>query len=239
MFATLEEYLTPDPSLRAPAPEPTFIPDTLPSQASRSISLHGKGSVRGFDFFDGRKTWYEAELELKVGLVAKARPDVVEIVEQPPAVAYVDDEGREPHHTFDWRVLKIDGSKGLIAVKPAALVEKSGIRRVVELIAAQISRDQADFVTVVTEEHLTEIDLYNAEAMHHVLRVPSSTDDAIVGRLVNRLRAPTQIAEIVEKAKLDGYGFDAVVRAIANGRLQLVEYRKIDYDAIVTRVKKH
>lgn len=238
MFASLEEYLTPDPSLRPPAPEPMFIPDTLPSQASRAISLHSKGSVRGFDFFYGRKTWYEAELELKVGLVAKARHDVAELVEQPPAVVYTDDQGRERRHTFDWRVVKKDGSKVLIAVKPAALVQKSGILRIVDLVASQISRNQADFVTVVTEHDLTAIDLYNAEAMHHASRDPAPADDAVIARLSKNLRRPTSIADLVDRAKIGGYGFDAVVRAIADGRLQLTEYRKIDYDAVVAPAKK-
>jgi hypothetical protein len=71
---TLEEYLTPDPSLRSPRPEPDTLPDTLPSLTSRPISLHSAISVHGWDFFDGRKVWYEAELELNFALLAKMRP---------------------------------------------------------------------------------------------------------------------------------------------------------------------
>jgi hypothetical protein len=236
---SLEEYLTPDPSLREPAPEPLFIPDTLPSRASRQIALHSKGSVRGFDFIDGRKTWYEAELEWKCGLVAKINPDVVDVAEQPPAVAYIDDDGIRRHHTFDWRVVKADNSKTLVAVKPAALVAKSGIERTLELIRCQIGKRTADYVLLFTEEKLTPIDLCNAETIHHALRDPSPADDAAVGRLVTKLRRPVRIADLVERAKRGGYGFDAVVRAIADGRLRLVEHRKIDYDAVVARVKKH
>ncbi len=236
---TLQEYLTPDPALRAPAPEPIFIPDTKPSLASRQISLHSKGSVRGFDFIDGRKTWYEAELEWKCGLVAKINPDVIDVVEQPPAVAYIDDNGVRRHHTFDWRVVKTDGTKWLVAVKPAALVEKSGIRRTVDLIAEQATRATADYIVLFTEDKLSPVDLFNAETIHHASRDPYPADDAAVGRLVSKLRGPVRIADLVERAKSGGYGFDAVVRAIADGRLRLVEYRKIDFDAVVARVKKH
>lgn len=232
---SLEEYLTPDPSLRAPAPSPTFIPDTKPSRASRQISLHSKGSVRGFDFIDGRKTWYEAELEWKCGLVAKARPEIVEVVEQPPAVRYVDDDGKERRHTFDWLFIKDDGTKWLAAVKPAALVEKSGIQRIIDLAASQIPRTTADFVVLFTEDKLTAVDLFNADAIHHAQREEFPDDDAVVAKLVKRLRGAVTIASIVERSKLGGYAFNAVVRAVADGRLRLVEYRKIDYDAAVTR----
>jgi hypothetical protein len=232
---TLEEYLTPDPSLRPPAASPTFIPDTKPSRASRKISLHSKGSVRGFDFIDGRKTWYEAELEWKCGLVAKLLTEVVDIVEQPPAVTYLDEDGNERRHTFDWLVVKADGTKWLFAVKPAALVEKSGIERIIDLIASQIPRSTADFITLFTEHKLTAVDLFNAELVHHVQKDEFPDDDAVVAKLVKRLRGTVTIASLVERSKLGGYGFNAVVRAVADGRLRLVEYRKIDYDAVVTR----
>ena len=232
---TLEEYLTPDPSLREPAPEPLFIPDTLSSRASRQIALHSKGSVRGFDFFDGRKTWYEAELEWKCGVVAKAHPEVVDVVEQPPAVRYIDDAGDERRHTFDWRFIKADATKWLVAVKPAALVEKSGIQRIIDLVASQTPRTTADYIVLFTEDKLTVVDLFNAELIHHVDKNEFPDDDAVVAKLIKRLRGAVTIASLVERSKLGGYGFNAVVRAVADGRLRLVEYRKIDYDAVVTR----
>jgi hypothetical protein len=226
---TLEEYLTPDPSLRAPVSEPIFIPDVPASRSSRKINLHSKGSVRGFDFFDGRQTWYEAELEIKFGLLAKARPGVTEVVEQPPAVQYVDDDGVVRRHTFDWLV--VNGCRQLVAVKPAALVEKSGILRIRELVAAQISRSVADEIVLFTEEKLTAVDLFNAGLMHHVMKEAKTfpDDDAVVTKLAKRLRRPATIASLVERSKLDGWGFKAIVRAIVDGRLRLVEYDKIDY----------
>lgn len=232
---TLEEYLTPDPSLRDPVPSPLFIPDPPPSRSSRAISLHSKGSVRGFDFFDGRQTWYEAEIELKFGFLAKARPDVAAVVEQPPAVRYVDDDGVERRHTFDWLVVMKDGTRLLVAVKPAALVEKSGIRDVIRLVSEQISRTVAGYVVLFTDEQLTAVDLFNANLLHHVLKDEFPEDDAIVTRIASGLRGSETIASLVDRSKLGGWGFKAIVRAIADGRLRLIEYRKIDYDAVVAR----
>ncbi len=232
---TLEEYLTPDPSLREPKPCPEFIPDRPPSLSSRPIGLHSAVSVHGFDFFDGRQVWYEAELELRFALLARMRPDVVEIAEQPPAVSYVDDRRVARTHTFDFRLVRTDGTKWLIAVKPSALVTKTGIDRVVALAAEQIPVSTADFIVLFTELKLSATDLYNAGAIHHARRDPWPEDDAAVAKLVRKLTGETTIGALAEAAEIGGYGFDAVVRAVADGKLRLVEYRKLDFDAVVTR----
>lgn len=230
---TLEEYLTPDPSLRSPRPEPDILPDTLPSLTSRPISLHSAISVHGWDFFDGRKVWYEAELELCFALLARMRPDVIAVAEQPPAVIYVDDHGREQRHTFDFQLKLTTGSTGLIAVKPAALVAKTGIDRTVELIAEQIPPSRADWVLLFTDRDLSSIDLFNAQVIHHARRDPWPEDDAAIARLLRRLKGEITIGELTAKVGLGGYGFDAVVRAIADSKLRLLEYGMLDDARVV------
>ncbi len=46
------------------------------------------------------------------------------------------------------------------------------------------------------------------------------------------------VGELVERSALGGYGFDAVVRALVDGHLRLVEYCKLDFDALLTRAAK-
>ena len=230
---TLEEYLTPDPSLRSPRSEPDTLPDTLASLTSRPISLHSAISVHGWDFFDGRKVWYEAELELNFALLAKMRPDVIEVAEQPPAVIYIDDHGRERRHTFDFQLKLTTGSTGLVAVKPAALVGKTGIDRTVELIAEQMPSSRADWVLLFTDLDLSLIDLFNAQAIHHARRDRWPEDDAVLAKLLRRLKGETRIGELTARCALGGYGFDAVVRAIADGKLRLLEYGMLDDNCVV------
>lgn len=232
---TFEEYFSPDPNLREPRPCPDFIPDPLPSTSSRTISLHSAYSVHGWDFFDGRKVWYEAELELAFARLAKMRPDVKEVFEQPPAVTYIDDAGQERSHTFDFKVLKTDASRLLVAVKPAGKVEQTGIDRVVELAAEQIPPSVADFVVLFTDRQLSDVDLYNAEAIQQALRDPLPADDAVVAKVIRKLKGETTIGEIVDAVHLGGYGFDAVVRCVASGKLSVVEYGKLDFDTMVAR----
>ena len=80
---TLEEYLTPDPNIRDARPWSEFTPDPLPSLSSREMSLHSAISVHGYLPINGRKVWYESVLERCCALLARLRPDVTEIVEQP------------------------------------------------------------------------------------------------------------------------------------------------------------
>ncbi|KQW23579.1 hypothetical protein ASC80_07880 [Afipia sp. Root123D2] len=230
---TLEEYLTPDPSLRNPRPCAEFTPDPPPSLRSRSISLHSAISVHGWDFFGDRKFWYEAELELCFALLASMRPDVVEVAEQAPAVIYVDDHGREQPHTFDFQIRLTTGSTGLIAVKPFALVDKTGIGRTVELIAEQIPPSRADWVLLFTDQDLSPIDIFNAQVIHHARRDPWPEDDAAMAKLLRSLKGETTIGELAYQSGLAGYGFDAVVRAVADGKLSLIEYGMLDDHRVV------
>jgi hypothetical protein len=238
LMTILEQYMAPDPNLREPRPEPDSLVDTLPSVSSRTISLHSAVSVHGWDFFDGRKVWYEAELELVFALLAKMRPDVAGIAEQPPLVTFIDDHGRQRWTVFDFLLKMKDGTRGFVAVKPFALVDETGIDRVVELTAEQISPSLADWVVLFTDQDLSPIDLFNAGAVHYARRDPWPEDDAALAKALHSLKGEITIGELASKLGLGGYGFDAVVRAIADGKLRLIEYGRLDDDLVVVASKR-
>jgi len=235
---TLEQYLTPDPNLRAQRPCPDFIPDPLPSLASREMSLHSAVSMHGYLPVYGRKVWYESVLERCCLLLARLRPDVVEIAEQPPAVTFIDDHGVPCSHTFDFRFTTTAVGRVLMAVKPSALVAESGVDRIVELTREQVSPSVADGVGLFTEELLSVVDLFNAEAVDLATRDSWPDDDASLEKILRKLKGEITIGELAEKSKLGGYGFDAVVRAIDARKLHLVEYGQLDFDAVVVRPSK-
>lgn len=214
------------------------MPDPPPSLASREMSLHSAISVHGYTFVDGRKVWYESILERCCALLGRLRPDVVEIAEQPPAVTYVDDAGRERQHTFDFKFTVSHLGRVLVAVKPSARVAKTGIDRVIRLVAEQMPASTADCVVLFTEEKLSEVDLFNAEVVNMATRDACPEDDAALAKVLHKLRGDTTIGDLAETSGLGGYGYDAVVRAVDAGLLRLVEYQKLDFDALVTRVAK-
>ncbi|WP_316228444.1 hypothetical protein [Bradyrhizobium sp. SZCCHNR1039] len=235
---SLEEYLAPDPNIRDHRPWSEILVDRTPSVSSRDITLHSAISVHGYTFIDGRMTWYESVLERCCALLARLRPDIVDVAEQPPAIAYIDDEGMRRHHTFDFRFTTTALGRVLTAVKPSALVAKTGIGRVVQLVAEQVSPSVADVVSLFTEEMLTEIDLFNSEAVNLATRDEWPEDDAAVAKVVSKLRGETTIGDLVERCGLGGYGYDAVVRAIDARKLRLIEYGKLEFDAIVAKPVK-
>jgi hypothetical protein len=61
---------------------------------------------------------------------------------------------------------------------------------------------------------------------------------AAIAKIVREMDGQACIGELVEKSTLGGYGYDAVVRAVAGGQLRLVEYRKLEFDTLLTRTPK-
>jgi hypothetical protein len=232
---TLEEYLAKDRSLEDPLPSPELIPFTKKGRRSREINLHDKGSVRGFTHFNGYPTWYESEVEELIGLSFRAHPNVAYVIDQPPPVHYYDDDGELRETTFDWKIVEDCGTRTLVAVKRSNQVASSGIQRVVDLTAEQISPDIADYVVLATEAKLTRTDTYNAKLMYSATRETIPRDDTIVEHLIRKMRGHTTIGELVAASGIHGSGFRAIVRAVANRRLVLTTYRTIDYDAVVKR----
>lgn len=235
MLMTEEQYLTPDPNLHPPPPCPKFIPARPPSLASREMTLHSAISVHGYLPIDGRKVWYESILERCCALLARLRPDIAEIAEQPPAITYIDDNGMPQSHVFDFKFTTTSIGRVLMAVKPRALVLKSGVDRIVELVREQLPPSVADGVGLFTEEMLSAVDLFNAEAVNLATRDSRPEDDAALEKVLRKLKGETTIGDLAEKSKLGGYAFDAIVRAVDARKLRLVEYGKLEFDAVVTR----
>lgn len=235
---TPEEYFAPDPNIRNDRPWSEILVDRMPSVSSRVMTLHSAISVHGYTFIDGRLTWYESILERCCALLARLRPDIVEVAEQPPPIVYVDDQGIRRPHTFDFKFTTTGIGRVLTAVKPSALVEKTGVDRVVELVAEQVSPSIADQVSLFTEQMLTETDLLNAETVNLATRDEWPDDDAAIAKVVAKLKGETTIGDLVDRSRLGGYGFDAVVRAIDARKLSLVDYGPLDFDAVVAKPAK-
>jgi len=231
---TLEQYLQPNPFVRAPVPSGEWWSPTAHSRGKRHFKFASRGSGRGAAVIDGVSVESEAMAERTGQLVIRARPDTLGIVEQSPQVTYVDAGGVERIHTFDLLVFRKDGTKAAIDFKPARLVKRSGIREMHALIARQITRRIADQLLVVTERSYTRDDSFNASLMHAAARQEFPEDDAALLALIHAMKAPAPIADLVAQSGLDGYGFNAVVRAIANGRLRMSARGRIDYSAVVS-----
>ena len=129
---------------------------------------------------------------------------------------------------------KTDGTRTAVFVKPSQLVKPS-MRRMLDLIAAQMSPRVAQRVLLVTERKLGRADRHNAELIQEVRREPYPEDDAVIADLLADMDGPVRIADLVEDSGLNGFGFRAVVRAIADGKLRLLKRGMIAHSALVER----
>ncbi|WP_339039252.1 hypothetical protein WHZ78_15595 [Bradyrhizobium symbiodeficiens] len=236
---TKQQYLKPNTAVRAPAPSGEVWTPPQPSKGERTFKLTSKGSVRGFVVIDGVRLNFESRAEYRAFVVIRSRLDTLRLVEQSPRVEYVDANGRVRTHVFDLKVFRRDGSVVAVDVKPFAKVKSSGIRATHALIAGQISPKIANRLLVFTERMYTPSDFYNAELMLGVARQHCPEDDEAILKLIAQMKGPMKIGDLVAKSRLEGYAFNAVVRAIAAGRLVMTERRRIDYGAVVVPAPLH
>lgn len=212
----------------------------LPTRATRLPPLRSRGSCRGAltDTRRNRTLVYESRLKRNVALMLIARRDVVDIHDQPPAVLYVDVEGKPRQHTFDFLAVLADGRKIAIAVKPAEKVEHSRFDEKLALIAAQTPKSFADAAALWTDAHMSRSAVANAELLHSASRDIGLDDqaDEAVRDIVRNSTGRWKIADIVSRSGLAGRAFRAVIRLIFLGELTLADEerdQRVDYESIV------
>jgi len=195
----------PEPSRaeRRPAPKPRF---------SSRVSLVTVG--------ERREILAESGLEAKAAFVLLARRDCASIVEQPPFVKYVDYDGVEHRHWFDLLLTRRDGTRIAFMVKPEKYVIKHGLRRLLAHIAPQLSASFAHGVGLITEKTLGRTLVHNAVLIHECKRDPDANADERISEVVATLSGATTVDCLIKAAGLEGDGFRAVVRAIADGMLE-------------------
>jgi hypothetical protein len=206
-----------------------------PSRGTRNISRRSKGSARAVIITNApeREIHCESSMERKCALLLLARPDVVDLVEQAPAVRYVDNDGRTKKHTFDFLATMVDGSKIAIEVKPAARVDKDGWRQRLRRIAGQMD---GLVVVLVTEANLLRDVVYNATLLHFARHDANAEHDERIRQTARDLHGAVTIAELLERSGLYGDGFRAVVRLLGAGELTAHGRGRIIHTMLVSRV---
>lgn len=195
----------------------------LRSTGSRSFPARSRSSVRGFlsALLPAEERWrqiiYESNLERSTALVLLARPDIWNLWDQPPTVAFTDPRGKTAHHTFDYLVQFRDSTKWAIAVKPEARVERIGFRDTLACIRADLPRRFANEVVLITEKRLHPAEVANAEMLHMFRMHPDPESDSVIAELLAQGPCERSIADLIVQSGLGGRGFRAVVRAIHAG----------------------
>jgi len=205
-------------------------------QTTRKIAKGRREHFTGQFTFGSDEGWtmaIESNTELRVALVTIARSDVVDLENQVP-FAWVKPDGKPGTHFFDFRVLMADGKRRAIMVKSEYRRRQAKVQRELEQIAAQVTRDFADEVVVMTERDVDPVEYFNAEMMHE-MRHPDPEADAAARRVMGEIVASAQIQDLVEAIGLGARGFRAVVRLIRSHELELNNKVRIAHEACVRR----
>lgn len=197
------------------------------SIASRRIATKSRFSVRGFVVAAfagepaGRRIHFESGLERDFLLLTLARPDVVSIAEQPPAIIWTDAHGRRVRYTFDFLV-HLDGGRRLaVEVKRAERVRRKRIDLTLAAIAAQLPVGFADEVILFTDEHYERWQAVNAAQLHEARKQPDAAADYALSITARDLRGEIGIGDLAAMLDIGGRGFRAVLRGLFNGALRL------------------
>jgi len=212
-----------------------------PSVSLRSISLTNrtgrpKGSLRGAlvsSIGEPRIIYYESGLEKKALLCLLARPDIREVREQQPRVAYVDAQGTLRHHTFDFEVHTSNGEVIAVAVRPFERAKKKFFFDELAWIAAQLSTDVADRIVLITERELPRDLIHNAELIHAARLDPDQSSDFAAWEALTTMDGPIRIGDLVKRAGNHGRSFRAIVRLIAAGALVVKQVGRINHTTFV------
>ncbi|MGJ8595874.1 TnsA endonuclease N-terminal domain-containing protein [Sulfitobacter sp.] len=160
---------------------------------------------------------------MRVLYLLLARPDIWDLREQIQRLPYCNSEGQSKGAVYDFLVTLRCGRRVAIAVKPAAIVERSGFRQELELIRAATPLSLAHDVVLVTDRSFTPAEARNAERLHEFRRFPDADADKIILDLLRWLNTETTIAELVKPTGLGGRGFRAAFRLLCMGAAKTLE----------------
>lgn len=194
-----------------------------------------RGSI--IDHARNREILFESKLERSFLFILLASTAIVDLWEQPECVEFFDEDGVGHDHWFD--VLAVDraGIRFAIDVKPLAFVEETGLRTVHRLIRQQHGTSLADRYLIRTEDHAHPDDVHDARMVLFARRLVDPDADDAVGRLTRTFSGWVQIEALVGATGLRPFAaFNAAVRLIGDGKLQVLNNTRISYGAYVARV---
>lgn len=215
--------------------DPEIWKPTRPSDGLLDPPLRSRSASTGFMVEDGRLIGFASRPEKYAGEAFSLDSDITHFVEQYPRVPYRDGKTIR-HHTFDFYTVRKPGIRTCVAIKHSSRVEKSGIREVLKLIAAQAGRKVADEIVLMTEADFSRSARFNAELVHEVRRHPVPEHDDHVRQITAEIVGVVTIADVVKLSGLAAEGFRATVRLIADRYFRLADVDdRMDYHSRIRR----
>lgn len=228
-----------------PFSEGTDMPSAImlptPLRGARKISTKSRFSARGYvvarlpDHPNLAKIGYESRLEQAFLLLCLAKPDVVDIIEQPFTIIYHDRHGRKRRHTFDYLVTLSSGRRLAVQVKRADRAVDKEVARELALVERSMPSSMADEVRLFTEQHIDWTAVENASQMVECRKHIDKDADDTLSEMIASLRGRTTIRELGCLAGLGRRSYPAIVRAIFAGSLRQISPGFIGAQTIIEK----
>lgn len=254
----------PAPEVPAPAPLPEnaviefgkqdrsdlAVPILVPSGASRLSPFNAEGEPRAqhvsaksstsllLDSVSHRVLVAESTIESKAALALMADRTIAHIQDQPNGIRFIDIDGVERLHTFDFRAETIDGGAFAIFAKNKERAEREDMQSRVQLLADQLPLGFASEIVVVTEEDFPAWLVANNTLLISVRFDRRTHIDDMVRAAALLLDEPIAIGDLASMHGGGGVAFRPIVRLLDDGILELVEPARIDGRCMVRRAAK-
>lgn len=202
-----------------------------PSVAKRKPTRKKIGSNTGslIDPFRCREIYYESNLERDHILVWIANPDVLEIQEQ-YRVEYLCN-GLVNEHFVDVLVTFRNGTRCAYFIKYDNQLRSSRIHCQIQAIAAGCSDDFADELRILTEKHVDETAISNANLIVNAGRQFDEDAIRIVRAALSFAPAVVTPRQIGRQTGLSQRGEDALAALLQSGAVSIAQGRQITADA--------
>ncbi|MGB0660932.1 MAG: hypothetical protein ACPGNV_12225 [Mangrovicoccus sp.] len=193
--------------------------------AGLMFPARSRETVRGFTLArtpgDGhwRQFIYMSQGERETCLLLLAEPGLRNLWDQPRPVSFIDADGRQRSHRFDFLAEFTDGQRVAVAVKPSEQVERLGFQDTLKRIRHDLPMGFADRVYLVTEKERHPIEVLNADLLNQFRRNQDEEADATVADMVAELLDEVTVADLIARSGLGDRGFQAVFRSIYSGQL--------------------
>jgi hypothetical protein len=147
-------------------------------------------------------------------------------------------DGRIGEHTFDALLTLGDGTRVAVDVKPKGKVIGSRILEIQRLIEEQIGTAFADIYLLRTEDHIHPDDVHDAQLLLRARRLACAASDAVVAKLVSGLHGWCRLRDLVLASGIGGDAFNAAVRLIGDGALEVRDRTRVSYECFVRRAPR-
>lgn len=185
----------------------------------------------------GREYLYESRAERGFIYICLANSLVKEYLDQPPAVAFQWPDGRRGEHTFDALLTLTNNTRVAVDVKPKSKVLRSKIVEIQRLIEEQVGSSFAEIYLLRTEDHIHPDDVHDAQLQLRARQFACRASDDVVRKLVNSLHGWCRLRDLVAASGRGGSAFNAAIRLIGEGLLEVRDRSRISYECFVRRAR--